>query len=428
MCSIGARSLCAAILLLCFFSAAIPAFAIDIWTDEEERNEVSLDVALKASALFSRAPNDPILYPERTTGIGLFRARFNLSTRHDEWMNTELAYEQRARITSEDAGAAGGGILPSGGEAPYRIGQLDWELAEDDDTFIHRHEVDRALVALHPGWGEVIIGRQAIGLGRGVLFGAVDVFSPFSPAEVDREWRRGVDAARVEYRISDTTSAEALAAFGEHWDDSALLGRLRGYIGNIDGELIFGKRAEDIMYAGTMSAVVRDAEVHVELAAFDTPEAHPDGGLFGNDHLIGKAVAGASYTFNVGNGLTLIGEYHYSGLGVEDIKDATPRLLLDLDFQERFLRGDSQILGQHAVAVQWGYPFTDILGGGLLFLLSPVDGSGLAIPSLRWDATEHVSLVMNGYIPWGEKSSGGILGSEYGSSPASLFLQLSAYF
>jgi hypothetical protein len=152
-------------------------------------------------------------------------------------MNTELAYEQRASMTSKDAGAAGTGILPSGGKAPYRIGQLDWELAEDDDTFIYRHEVDRALVALHPDWGEVIMGRQAIGLGRGVLFGAVDVFSPFSPAEVDREWRRGVDAARVEYRISDTSSAEVLAAFGENWDDSALLGRFRGYIGNIDGEL-----------------------------------------------------------------------------------------------------------------------------------------------------------------------------------------------
>ena len=423
----GARWLCAATLLLYYHAFVTPAFAIDIRTDKEGRDEVSLDVALKASSFLSYAPDDPILHPERTTGIGLFRARFSLRTRHDEWMNNELAYEQRASITSEDAGAAAIGILPSGGEAPYRIGQLDWELAEDDDTFIYRHEVDRALVALHPDWGEVTIGRQAIGLGRGVLFGAVDVFSPFSPAEVDREWRRGVDAARVEYRVSDTSSAEVLAAFGETWDDSALLGRLRGYIGNIDGELIFGKRAEDIMYAGTMSAVVRDAEVHVELAAFDTPEAHPDGGLFGNDHLIGKAVAGASYTFNVGNGLTLIGEYHYSGFGVEDIEDAVLRLM-DPDFQERFLRGETQILGQHGVAVQWSYPFNDILGGGLLFLMSPVDGSGLAIPSLRWDATENISLVASGFMSWGEGSSNGELGSEYGSNPTSLFLQWSAYF
>jgi hypothetical protein len=129
----------------------------------------------------------------------------------------------------------------------------------------------------------------------------------------------------------------------------------------------------------------------------------------------------------VGNGLTLIGEYHYSGFGVEDIEDAVPRLM-DSDFQERYLRGDTQILGQHGVAVQWSYPFNDILGGGLLFLVSPVDGSGLAIPSLRWDATENISLVASGFISWGEGSSNGELGSEYGSSPTSLFLQLSAYF
>lgn len=413
---------------LVLLTTPLLASAVEIFSDEEGEQSVSLDGAFKATSLLSYAPDDRLLFPERESAVGLFRFRLGLNAQLNEWINSEIAYEHRARIVSEDAGiSAGGGILPSEAEAPYRISQLDWQLAEHDSTFSYRHELDRAFVALHPDWGEITIGRQAIGLGRGVLFGAVDIFAPFSPLKVDREWRRGVDAARVEYRVSDTSSAELLAAFGESWDESALLGRVRGYIGNVDGELIIGKRAEDIMYAGAMSAAVAGAEVHLELALFDTEEAHPDGGLFGNNHLIGKAVLGSSYTFDVGDGLTLLGEYHYSGFGVEDIEDAIARLM-DPVFQERFLRGDTQILGQHALAVSCTYPINDAWNGAVMVLQSPVDGSGVASPALMWDATENVSLVLNAFIPWGARPSGGQLKSEYGGTPISLFLQFSTYF
>jgi len=415
-------------LSLCLIALSQRSSAVELWSAEEGERRGSLDTTLKWSSLLSHAPDDPSLFPERWSGVGLFRARLGLNARYSSTVSSEVAYEHRARLISDDAGViAGGDILPSQAKAAYRISQLDWELVEADTSFAYRHELDRALVALHPPWGQVTIGRQAIGLGRAVLFGAVDIFTPFSPLEVDREWRRGVDAARVEVEVSDTSSVELLAAFGETWDDSALIARARGYIANIDGELIVGKRAEDAMYAGIMSATVGDAEVHVELAVFDTPEPQPDGGLFGTDDLVGKGVLGASYTFNVGNGLTLLGEYHYSGFGVKDMEDAMSRLT-DTDFQERYLRGDMQVLGRHAIALQLTYPINSAWTAALLTLQNPLDGSGLAAPSLGWDFAESVSLVASAFIPWGEKPSGGQLRSEYGGTPISLFLQLNMYY
>ncbi len=415
------------LLTLCLASVSLSSFTVELWSAEDGETSVSLDTALKWTSLLSHAPDDPQLFPEPDSGAALSRLRLGLSATHSEWMNSEIAYEQRLRLTSGDAGIAfGGGILRSQAKAPYRIWQLDWEI-EEGSTSSYRHELDRALVALHPGWGEVTLGRQAIGLGRGVLFGAVDVFSPFSPLEVDREWRRGVDSVRIERRVSDTSSVEVLGAFGESWDESAILGRARGYVGNVDGELIIGKRAEDVMYAGTMSTTVADAEVHLELAMFDTPEAQPEGGLFGNEHLVGKAVLGASYTFDVGDGLTLLGEYHYSGFGIEDMADAVSRLA-DPIFQERFLRGDMQILGQHAIAVQSSYPINDIWTGSLLILPSPVDGSGIAAPSLSCSCTQDISLLLSCFIPWGAGPSNGQLNSEYGATPTSFFCQMSIYF
>jgi len=414
-------------LLLWVAAAPLPCFAAEVWSDEEGERSLSLDTTLKTSGLGSYGPYDPVLFPDRWSAAALFRLRLGLGFTYSELINGELAYEHRARLATDAGGGRGGGALPSGAGAPYRLTQLDAELARSGDTFSYRHELDRAFVSLHPPWGEVTVGRQAIGLGRGVVFGAVDVFAPFSTLEVDREWRRGVDAARIELRLSDTISAELLAAFGETWDDSALLGRIRGYVGNVDGEVIFGKRAEDTLCGVTLSAPVADAEVHIELAVFDTPEDQPDGGLFGNDRLVGKAVLGGSYTFDVRNGLTVLGEYHYSGFGVKDLDDAVARFA-DPAFTERFLRGDMQILGRHAAALQLSYPVNDAWNASFLVLVSPADGSGVVSPSVTYDLAQNVTIIASGFVPWGAGPSGGRFQSEYGANPFSLFLQLSLYF
>ncbi|MBN2309414.1 MAG: hypothetical protein JXR94_10615 [Candidatus Hydrogenedentes bacterium] len=424
----GRRNLAAMCIVAAAAAWAPHARAVELWASEQGEQSIDLDTAVKWSSLGAYAPDDPRLYPERATGTALFRLRLGLNVQFDDRITSELAYEHRAQLATASGGAsASAGILPSLGEAPYRLTQLDWELAGNGDTTAYRHEIDRALVAFHPKWGSVVVGRQAIGLGRGVLFGAVDVFSPFSPAEVDREWRRGIDAVRAEYHLSDTSAVELIGAFGPSWDDSAALARARGYFGNTDAELIIGKRAEDFMVGTSLSRTVKDAEVHLELAVFHTPESQPEGGLFGDDHLVGKAVLGSSYTFDIGNGLTVIGEYHYCGFGVEDIDRVTGRAARP-EFQERYLRGDLQILGQHALGLQASYSFGTAWAGYLMILQSPIDGSGLASPALNWDFSNNASLRLSAFFPWGDPPRRGRIRSEYGAVPISLFLQLSAYF
>ncbi len=417
---------CLAAGLLALLLTSHRAIAVDLWSDDEGHSG-TLSIAGKVTSLVSDAPPDSSFFPDGFSRTTLTRLRLGLEVRHSDWMDSELAYEQRARWLSGSAGfGAAVTILASEAPAPFRVTQLDWPLA-GENRFAYRHEIDRASVSLHPEWGDITVGRQAIGLGRGVLFGAVDLFNPFSPLEVDREWRRGVDAVRAEYRLSTTTSAEAIAVFGESWDQSALLGRVRGYLGEIDGSLIVGKRAEDFLVGGTFSAIVGEAEVHGELAVFDTPEAQPDGTLWGSDHLATKAVLGSSYTFDIGNGLTVVGEYHYSDFGSENIEDVLARAL-DPDFQRRLLRGDTQILGRQALAAQLSYPFDDSAGGSFLVLTNPTDGSGVLSPSLRLDLDSHTSLIASAFIPWGAEPVGTRLHSEYGSSGASLFLQAAIYY
>ena len=126
------------------------------------------------------------------------------------------------------------------------------------------------------------------------------------------------------------------------------------------------------------------------------------------------------------NGLTLLGEYHYSDFGVEDVEDVLIRFL-DPDFQKRYLRGDTQILGRQAVAAQLSYVFSDVLSGGLLTLASTADGSGVLSPSLRWDVDRNITLLGNVFVPWGDEPAGGQFRSLYGATSTSVFIQAAIY-
>jgi len=413
-----------AALVVALCAAPSSAAARDLWSSEDGEHRLELTLTLKNSWLLSRSPDDPVLFPERASGAGLFRLRFSLLGSFTEWITTEVAYEHRSRF--ESGTGAGGGVLPSGASAPYRLTPLDWNLVDHAPTFVHAHEIDRAYVALHLPFGEVTVGRQAVGLGRGVLFGAVDLFAPFSPLEVDREWRRGVDAIRADVRFGEQLSADATLAFGEHPSEGAAVWRLRGFAGPIDGALIFGRRGRDTLGGLSASATIGDSEIHGEAALFDTDGRGIDGGWLGSDRLVAKFLAGGSHAFDVGRGLRVFAEYHYSGFGLEDVA-ADASLVLDPDFQARYARGDTQILGRHAVAVMASYDLFDDLGATAMILVSPADGSGMFSPALTWSYSDGVSIVGSLFLPWGAGSNLGRLGSEYGSAPLSVFLQASVY-
>lgn len=418
------RLTCALLLAL----AASAGHALDIYQSEDHEDRfVELDPSLKLSTLASRNPPAPLFYPSRNTLGGFARLRLHFSGAWSNATRGEFAYEMRTRWNSARGQSASVRPTGAGGApAPWRIASLDASIASNDNAAL-RHEIDRAWIARQTSWGELRVGRQAIGLGRGVLFSAIDLFAPFSPTEPDREWRRGVDALTAEWRLGPASSAGLIGVFADTWRDSALLLHYRGYLGEIDGEFIAGKYARDFLVGGSLSAVLGGGEIHLELAAFSTPEAQPGGGLFGNRYLAGKTVLGGSYTFGVGNGLTALIEYHYSGFGAKDIDNALAELR-DPERQQRFARGDSQILGRHALALQLSYPLTMNTSLGLLALQSPCDGSGLIAPSVDVALNQTASFRAFAYIPWGAEPKRGRLRSEYGAAPLSLFAQLAFYF
>ncbi|MBD3368714.1 MAG: hypothetical protein GF405_11175 [Candidatus Eisenbacteria bacterium] len=382
-----------------------------------------LRAAMKWSTLVARAPADTVLYPKRWSGTNLWRLRLMATLRPASSVRLEVAYEQRLEVASGDAGLLGAStFLPSESPPPYRIEPLQDELVESGTSLMYEHELDRALVSLSVGRLDVSLGRQAVGWGRGVLFSAVDIFAPFTPLQSEREWRRGVDAVRVGAPVTHAISLEGVAAFGEDVDASAFALRLYGFLGDLDTEVVAGRRFEDLFAGASVSVPLFGAELHGEAAVYRTPEPFAERA----NELVLKAVAGGSYSFNAGRGVCVLGEYHYSGFGAGDTDELSYWLLLD-GVLERILRGDLQILGRHAAALQATYGLGAPLSWSLLVVANPVDGSGVAAPGFTWTATDHVTLSGSLYLPFGEESEDGRLMSEYGATPRTGLLTLSFY-
>jgi hypothetical protein len=353
-----------------------PVTAQEIATDD---GAVAWRQAFKTTAMFWRAPDEAAAGADRNAGVGFWRIRTDASIGRTRPIAFELAVEQRVYASTSSGAPVAGGILPARAPAPFRIRQLDWQLAAGPQAAWHV-EIDRAAVQVRMAKTTVTAGRQAVGWGRGVVFNAIDIFAPFTPLEVDREWRRGIDAVRAEVKVSDRTSIDAVAAIGTAVDGSAFAARVRGYGARADVEVVAGRRGPDGFAGFSASAPVGDAEVHGEMAIVRVV-----------DRTAINGVAGGSYQFALGNGLLAFFEYHYTGLG-----------------------GELQTTAKHYAAVVTSYEWSPELTVGAEWLHAFSERSGTLVPSATITFNDRWSLLVSGY-------------AAYGNAPLALLAQLRVY-
>ena len=382
---------------------------------------IALRTSVKLTGLVFRAPDATQSSVKRTGAESLLRIRIEPSIRAGADATVTFAYEQQLRVASSALAVAGASILPSHSAAPYRVRQLSWASAEADGLK-WLHEIDRASAQFNVRQAKLTVGRQGVGWGRGVMFGAVDLFSPFTPLEVDREWRRGVDAVRADIKLADRSSVDLVGAFGHDWNRSAVAARLRGYAKRADFELMVGRRGRDLFGGLSASAAIAGAEVHGELAAFRVPrEDWLDAG-----RTVAKVVVGASYRLPVGSGILAYAEYHYSGFGAAHPREISARLS-NSAYVERYVRGDTQILSKHALAVIGSYELSPEISYSGQWLHNPRDDSGVLVPGLTLTWSDALSMASSVYLPYGAKPAGGILRSEYGGASIAGLVQLRLY-
>ena len=341
--------------------------------------------------------------------------RFRLSTTPDVGpLRFEAAYEHVLTLQrTASLPAFNLAAVPGGGEWL----DLQWTLTEREHV-VWRHRFDRFNVGFAPTDNlEVVAGRQAVSWGTALFLTPSDPFSPFNPVDPFREFRAGVDAARIRYYPGPLSEVDVVVRQTRSPAGAETTALARGLTTVANWELsgwggtLYGDPAAAFGSAGSLGPwAVRGEGVLRRMAA-----ATVFRGTIGIDR---QLQAG-------GRDLTLAAEYQRDGLGA-----AGPDELAQLLVSETFLRGEHQVLGRDEAVVQASYQLHPLWSVSGLWLWNLNDRSAILGPSLAYSATDNSAIAAGVFVGVGndEETADRPLPSEYGLAGVTGFISFNWYF
>jgi hypothetical protein len=282
-------------------------------------------------------------------------------------------------------------------------------------------EVDRLNLAWEPRWFRAVAGRQAITWGVGYFWPVLDLFAPFSPARIDREYKPGVDAVRLTIPWRSYSQLDVVAA-GQGKSlarDGSLGGMARFYLGPADAGLMAGHFHGDTVAGGFVTGDLRGTGLRGEAAFTESGESL--------DALLDRERfwrASAGVDRQLTPSLMLTTEAAWNGFGAARAPDYVLVALTD-----RVQRGEVTSLGRWyagALLAWQAHPLV-ILNGAVLGNLG--DPSMLLLPHADWSVSDDVSVVLGGLFGVGPGvRRDGLPASEYGAAPQVLYAAVRVYF
>ncbi|MGD9020356.1 MAG: hypothetical protein PVF46_01045 [Lysobacterales bacterium] len=290
--------------------------------------------------------------------------------------------------------------------------------------------LDRASLAYTGDKTVLRFGRQAVSWGSGLLFTPMDIFNPFDPAAVDKEYKAGDDMLYAQYLQDNGNDLQAVAVVrrdplsGEvEQDQSSLAFKYHGFLGGSEFDLLLAEHYDERVVGAGVSTDAAGAVWRADLVWSDTES----GGAF-------SGVAGISYSGVLsGHNWTGFLEYYYNGYGLPGGDYPPEELAAHPELLQRLARGELFNLGRHYLGASITLEMTPLLVVTPNLFVNLGDPSALAQVVLAWDWHEDLQLLAALNLPLGPDGSeyGGIeveQAGQYLSTGASLFAQLAWYF
>ncbi len=421
---VAPRTLPAAVAILTSLVVSVPMMpsaALALYGDRLD--EFGVDGSVRTTTLAVRNYKPPIDLGVDNKGDSMAQTTLRLVAGGQPlaWLKFEVHGVQMLTMsTFGGAGADTGGILGATGSAPtWRLHPVSAQLGEDPGDVTATAVLDRCELRFASESVDVVIGRQAISFGKAWFWNPLDVFAAFGAVQMDRDYKPGVDAVRIEVPMGEFSGLTLVAAMGdldvqERWRQLGVIGRAFTTVGGFDVALQGGLLRGGWQAGAALSGEIEPVDVRAEVA-WNQPRK-TDGGPGG--HLVG--VFGVSRRFESELSLAVEHLLHNGGPN-----DRNGRMLLLADRQ--LLQASRNVTGLMA-----SYPLLPVLSGSLATLMSWDDQSLMVQPGLTWSAADEVDVVLGGLLAFGERPTLQGLAlqfeSEFGAWPHFLYLQMKAHF
>lgn len=358
-------------------------------------------------------PYDNPLMPPEPFGQGVWDLRLKGNLKYGDHLRAEVHHAVTTTLGGSGAAVntTGTGINLA---APEAI-DLTWEPDIDGDALYVVGRTARLNVTASAPGMDLTVGRQAVAFGNGLFFTPLDLISPFTPSQIDNEYKPGVDALRVDGYWGTTGRVTAVTAYAGDWTYDGTISAVygQGTVGVTDIGGFLGAIYGDTVIGTTLASGVGPVGLHAD-ATYTLPNDDAE------DPFV-RAVGGATYLPTPTT--TLSGELYLQTFGGSD-----PSEYLEVALSERFSRSEVWSLGRTYAALAVGQQITPIIQSNVGLVMNLEDPSMLVAPSLAWSAGNNTSVSVGAYVGIGERPDLAGLNSEFGLYPSAVFTQMSAYF
>jgi len=305
---------------------------------------------------------------------------------------------------------------------------LTYSIGDDRTAVIHR--LDRLNVGFtteHSVWR---FGRQAISWGNGMIFTPMDVFNPFDPAAVDKEYKPGDDMLYGQYLLQNGDDLQGVAVVRRNPDNGdvetdqcSLALKYHAFVGAVELDLLAARHYGDRLFGLGGNLGLGGAVWRGDLSWTRTGDG---------DILAAVTSLNYSWTWNDRNISGLV-EYYYNGFGQPDGRYSPDQLAQNPALLARLERGELYTLARNYLGASAMLEVSPLLLLSSNAFINLDDPSALLQFVIQYSVAQDLAVTGAVNVPVGPP------GSEYGGIPTSfpdrywstgpgLFAQLAWYF
>ncbi len=272
-----------------------------------------------------------------------------------------------------------------------------------------RHRADRLNVRYQGESWNVVVGREAVSFGGGLVFHPMDLLNPFAPAAVDKDFKRGEDMVQIQRRLG-TGGEISLLGVGRRDDagdpaleSSSFAVHYRGMAGALEIEMLSGRHFEDDILGVGVRWPLGGALVRTDVMATR---------LKNGDQVILSGLLNADYSFtSVDHPVHVFAEYYHNGFGVHDLAPGIP---LPAALSDRVNRGEVHVVMRDYLALGGSISWHPLMTQALVLVKNLQDTSAFLQSTLTFDLSSSQQLDVGLLVQTGST------GEEFGGRPVAL--------